>query len=162
MSTSTPITNTPISNQREILIEKYLTIRKQHDKIEERLKNKRMKKFELLKEEEKTEDYLKAIQSAGMFIGEILNQHSDEKYLVKISSGPRYVVGVRPTIKKELLKVGTRVTLDITTLTIMKPLTREVDPLVHKMLSEDPGNIGYNDIGGLSEQMRILRETIVY
>lgn len=149
-----------MSNPREVLIQKYLTIRKQHDKIEERVRQKRIKKQSLLVEEEKTEDYLKAIQSAGMFIGEILNKHSEEKYLVKISSGPRYVVGVRPTIKKSLLTIGTRVTLDITTLTIMKPLTREVDPLVHKMLTEDPGNISYDDIGGLGEEMRVLRETI--
>lgn len=51
-------------------------------------------------------------------------------------------------------------TLDITTLTIMKTLKREVDPLVHKMLTEDPGNVAFNDIGGLHEQMRVLRETI--
>jgi len=49
------------------------------------------------------------------------------------------------------LKIGTRVTLDITTLTIMKTLKREVDPLVHKMLTEDPGQVSFNDIGGLSE-----------
>lgn len=48
----------------------------------------------------------------------------------------------------------------MTTLTIMKPLLREVDPMVHKMLTEDPGNVSFNDIGGLQEQMRILRETI--
>ena len=71
--------------------------------------------------------------------------------MVKISSGSRYVVGVKPTIPEDLLKVGTRVTLDVTTLTIMKPLTREVDPLVHKMLTEDPGNVTFNDIGGLNE-----------
>ena len=71
--------------------------------------------------------------------------------MVKISSGARYVVGVKPTIDKKDLKIGTRVTLDITTLTIMKALKREVDPLVHKMLSEDPGNVKYSDIGGLHE-----------
>lgn len=68
-----------------------------------------------------------------------------------MSSGQRYVVGVRTTIPQELLKIGTRVTLDITTLTIMKTLKREVDPLVHKMLTEDPGQVSFNDIGGLSE-----------
>ena len=86
-----------------------------------------------------------------MFIGEILNSQSAEKFLVKVSSGQRYVVGVRTTIPISALKVGTRVTLDITTLTIMKTLKREVDPLVHKMLTEDPGNVGFNDIGGLHE-----------
>jgi 26S proteasome regulatory subunit T4 len=42
----------------------------------------------------------------------------------------------------------------------MKYLSRQVDPLVHKMLTEDPGNVSYADIGGLHDQMRVLRETI--
>lgn len=55
---------------------------------------------------------------------------------------------------------GTRVALDMTTLTIMRQLPREVDPLVYKMSHEDPGNISYAEIGGLSEQIRELREVI--
>lgn len=53
---------------------------------------------------------------------------------------------------------GTRVALDMTTLTIMRHLPREVDPLVYKMSHEDPGNISYAEVGGLSEQIRELRE----
>lgn len=37
-------------------------------------------------------------------------------------------------------------------------LPREVDPLVYNMSHEDPGNISYAQIGGLSEQIRELRE----
>lgn len=37
-------------------------------------------------------------------------------------------------------------------------LPREVDPLVYNMSTEDPGNISYAQIGGLSEQIRELRE----
>ena len=42
----------------------------------------------------------------------------------------------------------------------MRALPREVDPLVHKMLTEDPGNVSYESIGGLYDQMRILREAV--
>ena len=84
-------------------------------------------------------------------IGEVISSLSPEKYIIKISSGPRYVVGVRPNIETSDLLTGTRITLDMTTLTIMKPLPREVDPLVHKMLTEDPGNVKYEDIGGLGD-----------
>ena len=37
-------------------------------------------------------------------------------------------------------------------------LPREVDPLVYNMSTEDPGDISYSKIGGLSEQIRELRE----
>lgn len=48
--------------------------------------------------------------------------------------------------------------LDMTTLTIMRILPREVDPLVYKMSLEDPGGASFAGIGGLSEQVRELRE----
>jgi 26S proteasome regulatory subunit T4 len=52
------------------------------------------------------------------------------------------------------------VAIDQTTLTIVRILPREVDPLVHQMLNEDPGKVDYSDIGGLGDQIKVLRETI--
>lgn len=78
--------------------------------------------------------------------------------IVKASSGPRYVVGCRTKLNKDELKPGTRVTLDMTTHTIMRILPREVDPIVYNMLNEDPGDVPYSSIGGLTEQIRELRE----
>lgn len=82
------------------------------------------------------------------------------KVIVKASNGPRYVVGFRNKIPTDKLKQGTRVSLDMTTLTIMRILPREVDPLVYNMSTEDPGNVSFAGIGGLSEQIRELREVI--
>jgi 26S proteasome regulatory subunit T4 len=81
--------------------------------------------------------------------------------IVKASSGPRYVVSFRPTLPVAKLKAGTRVSLDMTTLTIMRILPREVDPLVYKMSLEDPGGASFAGIGGLGEQVRELREVKV-
>ncbi len=41
---------------------------------------------------------------------------------------------------------------------IFSYLPREVDPLVYNMSHEDPGNISFSEVGGLSEQIRELRE----
>jgi len=46
----------------------------------------------------------------------------------------------------------------MTTLTIMRMLPREVDPMVFNMSLEDPGQVSFAGIGGLSEQIRELRE----
>ena len=88
----------------------------------------------------------------------MLRQLTEEKFIVKASNGPRYVVGSRRQLDKSKLKQGSRVALDMTTLTIMRLLPREVDPLVYNMSHEDPGDVKYSDIGGLSEQIRELRE----
>lgn len=69
-------------------------------------------------------------------------------------------MGCRRQLDKTKLKSGTRVALDMTTLTIMRYLPREVDPLVYNMSHEDPGEVTYSAIGGLSEQIRELREVI--
>lgn len=131
-----------------------------HKEIDAKVRNLRDQAKELKVEYEKTEDDLKALQSVGQIIGEVLRQLDDERFIVKASSGPRYVVGCRPKVNKEKLTPNTRVTLDMTTLTIMRALPREVDPVVYNMLSEDPGKVDYSMIGGLSEQIRELRESI--
>ncbi|KAM7272353.1 hypothetical protein ACFE04_027016 [Oxalis oulophora] len=112
------------------------------------------------KEYNKTEDDLKSLQSVGQIIGEVLRPLDNERLIVKASSGPRYVVGCRSKVDKEKLTSGTRVVLDMTTLTIMRALPREVDPIVYSMLHEDPGNVSYSAVGGLSDQIRELRESI--
>jgi 26S proteasome regulatory subunit T4 len=48
----------------------------------------------------------------------------------------------------------------MTALTIMQSLPREVDPVVYNMLHDDPGNVSYSVVGGLSDQIWELRESI--
>ncbi|CAD5215717.1 unnamed protein product [Bursaphelenchus xylophilus] len=132
----------------------------EYREIEAKLKELRRKEQEMQKEHEKSENDIKSLQSVGQIVGEVLKQLTEEKFIVKATNGPRYVVGCRRSINKELLKQGTRVALDMTTLTIMRQLPREVDPLVYKMSHEDPGNISYAEVGGLAEQIRELREVV--
>lgn len=66
-------------------------------------------------------------------------------------------MGVKVKIDRSKLVVGARVALDQTTLTIMRVLPREVDPMVFNMMNEDPGKVDFSDIGGLGDQLRILR-----
>ncbi|AES74232.1 putative proteasome endopeptidase complex [Medicago truncatula] len=113
-----------------------------------------------IKEFNKSEDDLKSFQSVGQIVAEILRPLDHQRVVVKASSGPRYVVGCRSKVDKEKLTAGTRVVLDMTTLTIMRILPREVDPVVYNMLHEDPGNVSYSAVGGLSDQIRELRESI--
>jgi 26S proteasome regulatory subunit T4 len=115
---------------------------------------------ELVSDYHKTEDDLKAIQSVGMLIGDVLKQTDEDKFIIKASSGPRYVVGCRQKLDKKKLKAGTRVALDMSTFTIMRPMPREVDPTVFNMLNEESKNIDFAEIGGLNDQIRELREVI--
>ncbi|KAK8781592.1 hypothetical protein V5799_017061 [Amblyomma americanum] len=156
---ATPPVSSP-GEQLEKCREDYRKKLTEHKEIESRLKEMREQLKELNKQYEKSENDLKALQSVGQIVGEVLKQLTEEKFIVKATNGPRYVVGCRRQLDKAKLKPGTRVALDMTTLTIMRYLPREVDPLVYNMSHEDPGNISYSMIGGLAEQIRELREVI--
>ena len=48
--------------------------------------------------------------------------------------------------------------VDVYFVCVYRYLPREVDPLVYNMSVEDPGDVTFNQIGGLGEQVRELRE----
>jgi len=147
-----PVREKALSDYRKKLME--------HKEVDARLKDLRNQLKDLTTAYAKSEDDLKALQSVGQIVGEVLRQLTEEKFIVKATNGPRYVVGCRRQLEKSKLKPGTRVALDMTTLTIMRYLQREVDPLVYNMSHEDPGDVTYSEIGGLGEQIRELREVI--
>lgn len=132
----------------------------EHRRYEDQLKQRRQNIRDLESQHDRTESDIRALQSIGQLIGEVMKELNEEKYIVKASSGPRYIVGVRNSVDRSKLKKGVRVTLDITTLTIMKVLPRETDPLVYNMTSFEQGDISFEGIGGLTDQIRELREVI--
>nr|UCK81607.1 26S proteasome regulatory subunit 10B [Arenicola marina] len=157
---ATTATATMVDSVREKSLQDYRKRLLEHKELEARLKEMREQQRDLTKQYDKSENDLKALQSVGQIVGEILKQLTEDKFIVKATNGPRYVVGCRRQIDKTKLKPGTRVALDMTTLTIMRYLPREVDPLVYNMSTEDPGDVNYSQIGGLGEQIRELREVI--
>ena len=96
----------------------------------------RLQARDLERELERAEDGIRAFQAYGQSVGEVLKQIDDERFIIKAASGPRYVVGVREKIPKKKLIPGARVALDMQTLTIMRILPREVDPIVFNMLTD--------------------------
>ncbi|KAL7575993.1 hypothetical protein ACA910_000781 [Epithemia clementina (nom. ined.)] len=148
-------------SEREQVLEDYRAKIREHREVEARLKRMREDVKGLQARYQKTEDDLAALQSVGQIIGDVLKRLDTERFIVKASSGPRYVVGCRSRLNQDKLKPGTRVALDMTTLTIMRVLPREVDPTVfHMQASEEDGGVSFADIGGLNEQIRELREVI--
>ncbi|KAJ1928290.1 26S proteasome subunit rpt4 [Tieghemiomyces parasiticus] len=159
MSTLTGSSAAPTDRRTKVLHD-YRRRLLEHRETEAKVKGLRAEVTKLEKDYDKTEDDMKALQSAGQIIAEIFKQLDEERFLVKASSGPRYIVGCRNKLDKSELKQGTRVALDMTTLTIMRRLPREVDPLVYNMSVEKPDTINFAGIGGLGEQIRELREVI--
>eukprot|EP00405_Crypthecodinium_cohnii_P017813 CAMPEP_0206457974 /NCGR_PEP_ID=MMETSP0324_2-20121206/23284_1 /ASSEMBLY_ACC=CAM_ASM_000836 /TAXON_ID=2866 /ORGANISM="Crypthecodinium cohnii, Strain Seligo" /LENGTH=394 /DNA_ID=CAMNT_0053929205 /DNA_START=103 /DNA_END=1287 /DNA_ORIENTATION=- len=146
--------------EQENMLRRYVKKVQEHREFESKVKKLREEVKANSGEYDMTERHLQALQSVGQICGEVLRQLDEERFIVKASSGPRYVVTCKVKLDKSKLVAGTRVALDMTTLTIMRQLPREVDPMVFSMLHEDPGKISYNEVGGLTEQIRQMREVI--
>jgi 26S proteasome regulatory subunit T4 len=135
---------------RAQLIANYISRQKDvatHRERHTRLTNERDDKKKLF---ERTECQLKNLENIALKVGDVHQKITDDKILVRTSGGARLVVGCRPKIDRDLLKPGVRITMDMSTYTIMGILPREVDHNVHNMQAEDPGKVGFNDVGGLS------------
>ena len=148
------------NTERDKAIELYRKRLRENKEMEEKMNETRKEHQNLSKQADKSDEHLKMVQNTGQFIGEILKAFPDDKYIVKTVNGSRYLVHCKKSIDKTRLKVGTRIALDFTTLTIMRILPHQIDPRVYNMMTEDPGNVTYSSVGGLSEQIRDLRETV--
>ncbi|KAA0149010.1 hypothetical protein FNF27_05283 [Cafeteria roenbergensis] len=148
------------SADKDAALKEFLEAYAEERAAQARLKAKREEKVEMTKAVTAAEEDLQISRASGQNVGEVLKQLDDERFIVKSASGPRSVVGCRMKVDRAALKVGTRIAMDPQTLTIMKPMPREVDPTVYAMLSEDPGSVPFTAVGGLSEQVRELREVI--
>ena len=147
-------------DNKEELLKLYCTRLRECKQREEEREKTRSEFTSLREEADKTDEHLKTIQNTGQLIGEILKKIDEDKFITKLVNGPRYVVNCKKAIDRSKLKVGTRISLDFSTLTIMRILPHQVDPTVYNMMTEDPGEVPYSSVGGLQNQIRDLRETV--
>ncbi len=62
----------------------------EHKEIDARLKTMRDELKSLTKQYDKSENDLKALQSVGQIVGEVLRQLTEDKFIVKATNGPRW------------------------------------------------------------------------
>ncbi|KFK41978.1 hypothetical protein AALP_AA2G196500 [Arabis alpina] len=95
------------------------------------------------------------------FVGEIVKPLEQDRFVVKRSEGIiSYIVTCSNEVDTSRLVSGTRVTLNKQTLMIMRILPPKVNPLVENMVYRARGEVKYSELGGLSDQLRDLRECI--
>ncbi|MEZ0394377.1 MAG: proteasome-activating nucleotidase [Desulfurococcaceae archaeon] len=121
--------------------------------LEEEVKRLRLKVSYYRSEIEK-------LLSPPLVEGVLLEVLSDGRAIVKSSTGPNLVVTVDDGVDRSKLLPGARVALNQRGSTIVEVLPSYEDPYVMSMeIMERPG-IRYEDVGGLEEQIRELREVV--
>jgi proteasome regulatory subunit len=95
-----------------------------------------------------------------LIIGNIKDILTDGKVIVKSSTGPEFIVNAHEGIERDKLVVGTRVALNKQSLAIMSLLPPSLDPLVIGAELIEKPVVTYEDIGGLIDEIREIREAV--
>ncbi|KAL6931190.1 probable 26S protease regulatory subunit 8 homolog [Hanseniaspora guilliermondii] len=105
-------------------------------------------------------DELKHLLEPASYIGEIIKIINDKKVLVKLQPDGKYIVDVDKSIDIKTLKPNMRVCLKSDSYVLYKALDKKVDPLVSLMMVEKVPDSTYDMVGGLSKQIKEIKEVI--
>lgn len=103
---------------------------------------------------------LDRLRQPPLISASVIELLEDGRVVTKSSTGPQFVVNASNKISKEDLKPGSRVALNQRTFAIVENLPSSKDPFVRGMEIEEQPDVSYDDIGGLQDQLREIRETV--
>nr|UXY87911.1 26S proteasome SU [Cryptomonas curvata] len=136
-------------------------------KYKMKINNLKKKKINLLAHRNLLNEFIKGVQyelsslqKEGSYIGDVLQYTSNDKILIRINVDGKFIVHFSPKIKKNALKIGSRVALKSESYLIYRILPQKTDPLISLMRIENIPNCTYRSIGGLDFQIEQLKEVI--
>jgi 26S proteasome regulatory subunit T6 len=103
---------------------------------------------------------IQLLQEPGSYVGEVIKVMGKNKVLVKLHPEGKYVVKMDDKIDPNKLSTGTRVALRNDSYQLHKILPTKVDPLVSLMRVEAVPDATYEMVGGLSKQIKEMKEVI--
>jgi proteasome regulatory subunit len=116
--------------------------------------------IKLQKEVQQLYSELKKLKTPPLIIGEVVDVLSDDRVVVKSTTGPNFVVQVANFVDKSKITVGTRVSLNRDSLSVIGILNSSKDPIISEAEIIDKPNISYKDIGGLEPQIKEIKEAV--
>ncbi|MBO96401.1 MAG: proteasome-activating nucleotidase [Euryarchaeota archaeon] len=105
------------------------------------------------------EEEIRNLRAPPMIIGH-LQDLTEDGAIVRSSNGTVFLVSVNPRIDSSRLVSGCRVALNQDTLSVIEVLPDSWDPLVITSEIIEKPEVSYEDIGGLTDQISEIRETV--
>lgn len=158
--------NVPVSmNVHESSIKPYFEHKIQETEIMIRAKTENLRRLEAQRNalNDKVrfiKDELRLLQEPGSYVGEVIKVVSDKKVLVKVQPEGKYIVDVAKDINVKDLKASQRVCLRSDSYMLHKVLENKADPLVSLMMVEKVPDSTYDMVGGLTKQIKEIKEVI--
>ncbi len=150
MSDEVDISNERVSEEREQLLrvmdEKVRSLQNEVDMLRKELNYYKTEMDKLL--------------SPPLIEATVLDVLDDGRVVVRSSSGPNLVVNVLQDVPLLKLRPGMPVALNQRASAVVELLPNREEPVVRGMEIEERPNVKYEDIGGLEEQIRQIREVV--
>lgn len=103
---------------------------------------------------------LQLLQEQASYVGEVVKPLDKKKVLVKINPEGKFIVDIDKDIDIEECTTNTRVALRAESYMLYKILPNKIDPLVSLMMVEKVPDSTYDMVGGLSRQIKEIKEVI--
>ncbi len=116
----------------------------------------------LQREVKRLKTELDRLRYPPLIVGNVRDVLTDGRIVVKSSTGPDFVVNTAESIEAAKISVGSRVALNKQTLAVMGVLPASVDPMVSASEIVAKPTATYQEVGGLSDQIREIREAVEY
>ena len=123
-------------------------------------KNVENQKIRYEREIRKLKSEVEKLRSPPLVIGTVSDIIDDQRVIVQSSAGPRFMVRVSNFVRPEDLKPGHRCTMNQQSLTVVEVLPEAFDSQIYGMEIVDSPAESYDDIGGLEEQIREIKESV--
>jgi len=114
----------------------------------------------LERENRKLKSEVERLRALPHMVGTILDVLDKGRVVIKSSSGPNMVVNSSQFINKESLISGARVAMNTQSFAVLDVLPTEKDPAVLGMEVDEKPKESYEDIGGLTQQIVEIKETV--
>jgi proteasome regulatory subunit len=98
--------------------------------------------------------------SPPLIEGVLLHLVDENRAVVRSTTGPNLIVYISESVPRDKLVPGVRVALNQRGSTIVNVLPEYEDPYVQSFEVIERPEVTYNDVGGLKEQIRELREVV--
>ena len=112
------------------------------------------------KDIKKLRSEIERLKTPPLIIGTITDLLEDDRIVIHSSAGPNFVVKASQTLDADKLRIGTRVTLNQQSLSILEILPPSYDSRIYGMEIEGTPIEHYGMIGGLEDQINEIREAV--
>jgi proteasome regulatory subunit len=135
-------------------------LKEQCDQMESEKRFVESQKLKYEREVRRLQAEIDRLKTVPLVVATIMDIISNDKVLVRSSTGPQFMVNVSQYIDDKDMVPGAKVALNQQTLAIVEVIPTTEDPAVSAMEVLDSQDVSYDNIGGLEEQIQELIESV--